>query len=247
MLQRYGRLDQPRLDLSRARPLIGCGPCGAALIALVLLLGCGGEDGASATDTATGAGGDGATLDTGAKSDAGGDGASGATADGSSDAQGAGDTGPVCHPIKNTGCPTGQHCVYSGDLILCEDDGAHGVGEACDDGKGCKVGICLKPKAGESRCAPFCTVDVQCASGSCNTLEGSKGKACDMGGTQLTPCDILAQDCKEAGTACYATSHGFGCLKAGIAAVGEACSDEDGCKKGVACTGLAGVGNGIRT
>ncbi len=247
MLQLYDRSARPR-------PAAACSLRGRALrvslLALTVTLGCGGEGGAAATDAATGSAADSATHDGGAKTDSGasgdgGDGGSGATADASGDTQSAADTTVACHPIKNTGCPAGQHCIYDGDFIRCEDDGAHGLGEDCEDGKGCKVGVCIKPQSGESRCSPFCTSDVQCASGSCNALKTGKGKVCDMGGSTLTPCDILSQDCQEPGMACYGTSKGFGCLKVGVAAGGEACSDENGCQKGFACAGLSGSGNGM--
>ena len=69
-----------------------------------------------------------------------------------------GPTGPACHPTNPAKgpCPKGQHCVWSGDSLMCEADGEHAAGEDCEDGKGCKVGVCVKGESGKSVCAPHC-------------------------------------------------------------------------------------------
>lgn len=210
----------------------------AILLGVVLccsLAGCGSEDGSSGTGTAQ----DSSAADASGADSAGG---SDTTA---ADTGGSADTGSsiACHPIKNsgknTGCPEGQHCVYEGNLITCTTSGEHGLGEDCEDGKGCTVGICVKGQTGKSRCANFCTSDLHCSSQSCNQLQDSKGKVCDMGGDELTPCDPLAQDCKQAGTGCYGTPKGFGCLPAGSVAAGDPCDDYAACVAGYACVGLS--------
>jgi hypothetical protein len=183
----------------------------------------------SCADEPSDAGGvaDGVAASDGAPAD------SGKTDSGKTDTGG----GVACHPVKNDGCPSGQHCVWEGDTITCVDDGEHEAGEACDDGKGCKIGVCVGSQGGEARCSPHCTIGLTCASGICNQLENSKGKVCDMGGDNLIACDPLAQDCKTGGTACYSTPKGFGCLSTGSADVKESCTDDNGCKPGLACIG----------
>lgn len=213
----------------------------AALALCAGTVGCGGEE--------TPGGGSASTSDgAGAGSDAGG-GALDATS--GTDA-GAGDTGSkdtgssiACHPIKNTGCPDGQHCIYEGDTITCTEDGEHGLGEDCDDGKGCKVGICVGSQGGPSRCANHCTSDLHCASQLCSQLQGSKGKVCDMGGDNLVACNPLDQDCKEPKTACYATPKGFGCLPSGDVEALGACAEDNSCAPGLACVGKSAGQDGV--
>lgn len=208
---------------------------------------CSGEEGADAaaqdaagglgnkvTDSATAAGGDGGSSDGGS-----GDSGSGDSAAANDASPGTTDTtnAIACHPVKNTGCPAGQHCSYEGDVITCVDDGEHGAGEACDDGKGCKVGVCVGSPGGEARCAPHCSIGLSCASGLCNSMQSSKGKVCDMGGDNLVACDPLKQDCAVASTSCYSTPKGFGCLNSGATNLKEKCDEDNDCKPGLACVG----------
>jgi hypothetical protein len=208
--------------------------------ALLLIAGCGTDDSSSTADGS-------ASADTSASADSSSNvDATGDTATSEADANASADTSTVvCKPASNTGCPTGQHCIYDGDTIACVDDGEHDAGEACDDGKGCKVGICVKPQSGESRCAPFCNADIQCASNSCNPLQSGKGKVCDMGGDNLVSCSVLTQNCKDAGKACYATPKGFGCLDAGKVAGAEACNEDNDCVPGYACIGKSTLQPGL--
>lgn len=210
---------------------------------LLLAAGCGSDGGGGSTNT------------TGSDTSASGDSSSGSDASGSGSDASAGDSTTssdtadtstvACKPASNTGCPEGQHCIYDGDSIACVENGEHDAGEACDDGKGCKVGICVKPQSGESRCAPFCNADIQCASNSCNPLQSGKGKVCDMGGDNLVACSVLTQNCKDAGQACYSTPKGFGCLDAGKVAAGEACKEDNDCVPGYACIGKSTLQPGL--
>lgn len=215
----------------------------ASCCVIALLAGCGNEDGGSSSTTQDSGAATGSDS-TGGGSDATGGGTDGSSSDTTTGSDTSG-SGVACHPIKNTGCPTGQHCIYDGDLITCTDDGEHALGEDCDDGKGCKVGICVAAQNGPSRCANFCVSDLHCASQLCSQLQSSKGKVCDMGGDNLIACDPLTQDCQDASLACYATPKGFGCLAKGAVDGGEKCAEDNSCLPGFACIGKSAGQDGI--
>ena len=204
------------------------------LVSVVVVSGCGGDDSDSApadvvTDT-------GATVDSGAAD-------TGTTVDSGA----AKDTKPSvkCHPVQNTGCPTGQHCVWEGDTITCVEDGEHGVGEECGDGKGCKVGICVSVQGSDkSVCAPHCLANLECASGLCNKLTDSKGKVCDMN-VQVEQCNPLNQKCPNPGDGCYPAANGFICLSSGSKESGQPCPDYNSCAPGLACVGKSGSSGGV--
>ncbi len=159
-----------------------------------------------------------------------------------------GPSGPACHPtnpVKGP-CPQGQHCVWSSDTLVCEADGEHSAGESCEDGKGCKIGICVKNDSGKSTCAPHCLGNLDCASNRCNNLESSKGKVCDMGEPPPTQCNPFTHNCEKASEACYATTGGFVCKLAGKVEAGSPCPDDNSCKKGAICVGKSASGGVCR-
>lgn len=137
-------------------------------------------------------------------------------------------------------CPDNTHCGYDDDdQIACVPDGAHEPSELCEDGKGCKVGLCVQGQNGEARCSPFCTVASHCQSKSCNGIVDKPYKTCDM--AAYTPCSPFASNC-PAGQACYALGkEGFVCLLAGELGAGEACKVSYTCAPGLHCAGAGGV------
>lgn len=151
----------------------------------------------------------------------------------------------VCKPAGNTGCSEpGTHCGYDdADLIACVKDGAHGVGEDCADGGGCKIGACVQSQNGKTACAPYCVSDVQCDSNQCNKLEGKKGKVCDV--STYTPCDLLAQNCADKTLACYDSPNGFVCLSKGSLAKDAVCDASNQCAVGLACVGASASSKGV--
>ena len=223
--------------------------------ATMLALGCGnggttgGEAKKGGVDGATAQDADGATTAD-----------SGATDSGQADAgpvdTGAVDTGPVdtgpsgpaCHPTNPAKgpCPAGQHCVWSSDVLVCEADGEHAAGEDCEDGKDCKIGICVKSDSGKSTCAPHCLGNLDCDSNRCNNLESSKGKVCDMGEPPPAQCNPFTHNCDGAGQACYASTGGFVCKMAGKVEAGSPCPADNSCKKGLICVGKTASGGVCR-
>lgn len=137
-------------------------------------------------------------------------------------------------------CPSATHCGYDDDdQIACVPNGEHDVGESCDDGKGCKIGLCVQGQDGEARCSPFCTVASHCQSKSCNGIKDKPYKTCDMADYQ--PCDPLASNC-PGGQACYTLGkHGFVCLLTGDVEAGSVCKASYDCAPGLHCAGAGGV------
>lgn len=166
-----------------------------------------------------------------------------------SDSSGAGkdsvkaDIAVLCKPWLTPAewdCPADTHCGYDEqDQIACVPNGVHEVGESCDDGKGCKVGLCVQGQNGEARCSPFCTVASHCQSKSCNGIKDKPYKTCDM--ADYEACDPLASACPS-GQACYALGNqGFVCLLAGEADAGSACKTSYDCAPALHCAGAGGV------
>ena len=136
-------------------------------------------------------------------------------------------------------CPADTHCGYDdADVIACMPNGKHGVAEDCGDGLGCKVGICVKSENGTEACAPFCTVDAQCDSQSCNGITGKKYKTCDV--AKYVTCNPLAAKC-PVGQGCYLLGPGFVCVGAGSKDKGDSCKSNQDCKPGFTCTGLSEI------
>jgi hypothetical protein len=145
-----------------------------------------------------------------------------------------------CNPYGElSGCPDGQHCIADDDgAWVCADDGEHGAGEPCDDGKGCSVGECVQTDCGKSFCTPYCISLANCPLGSlgCNELKGKPGKVCDLA-DECENCDPFAQAKCGVKKGCYDGSSGFTCKDAGAAAAGEACKTADDCAPGLTCQG----------
>ncbi|MBM4343284.1 MAG: hypothetical protein FJ100_07895 [Deltaproteobacteria bacterium] len=217
-----------------------------AAVAPSWAMGCGASGGAPAAtsgDAAT-AGEVASTADAKTETAAGTD-ATSATTDADADAAKADATAAKapCKPWDlpaDWGCPKDTHCGYDdNDAIACVANGTHGVAEDCSDGAGCKVGLCVTAQNGSQACSPFCTVDAQCDSKSCNQITGKKYKVCDVAKYQT--CKPIGGNCPK-GQACYQQGvQGFVCLAAGSAAKGEACKTNSDCAPGYTCTGNAGT------
>jgi hypothetical protein len=204
----------------------------AALLPALVATACGGASDASSTTatandagtTATDTGATMATDTTSAKDTAG------------KDAKPA----AKCNPYGElSGCPDAQHCVADDDgAWVCVDDGEHGVGEPCDDGKGCNVGDCVQTDCGKSFCTPYCISLANCPVGAigCNELKGKPGKVCSLA-DECENCDPFAQAACGPKKGCYDGSSGFTCKDAGSAQLAESCKSSDDCAPGLTCQG----------
>ncbi len=159
------------------------------------------------------------------------------------------DSGKTTAPCKpwltpaEWSCEAGTHCGYDNlDKIACVPDGAHGVGEDCSDGQGCKIGLCVTAQNGSQACSPYCTTDAHCDSGSCNKIVGKTYSVCDV--AKYQSCNPLKAAC-PAGQACYLLTGGFVCANAGDKTKGEGCVSHTDCAPGLACAGAGGGSSGI--
>lgn len=140
-------------------------------------------------------------------------------------------------------CPPDTHCSYDDtDKIACVANGAHGKAEDCSDGKGCSIGMCVTAQNGNQGCAPHCTTDGHCESGSCNKIEGKTYSTCDV--AKYTSCNPMASKC-PAGQGCYLITGGFSCLKAGTAVSGDTCTSNSDCSPGLTCAGASAGATGL--
>ena len=213
--------------------------------------GCGSSDGAPASTGAVDSGAAGIGSDTGA-SDATGASDGSPTADSAAVDAAKVDTAKVdtakapapCKPWDApadwTNCPADTHCGYDDmDAVACVANGKHGMGEDCSDNLGCKIGICVTSQNGSQNCSPFCTVDGQCDSNTCNKITGKNYKVCDV--AKYVSCVPIGGKC-PANQGCYDLgSAGFVCVGAGTKAKGEACKVSYDCAPGYTCTGNSGT------
>ena len=140
-------------------------------------------------------------------------------------------------------CPADTHCSYDDtDKIACVPNGTHGKAEDCSDGKGCTIGMCVTAQNGNQGCAPHCTTDGHCDSGSCNKIEGKTYSTCDV--AKYTACNPMASKC-PAGQGCYLITGGFSCLKAGTGISGDKCIGNSECSPGLTCAGASPGGSGL--
>ena len=156
-----------------------------------------------------------------------------------------------CKPwVQPDSCASGTHCSYD-DLgaVACVDNGPHGAGEDCSDGKGCSIGMCITDSdSGAQRCAAHCATDVHCDTNQCGAVTGKKYKVCALPKMDVPPCNPFLQDCADKTKACvvkldFPTG---GCIsKGGTAEKGDACEQSGDCKPKLYCTGAAAGGSGV--
>jgi hypothetical protein len=155
------------------------------------------------------------------------------------------DTSIVCKPWltpSEWNCPADTHCSYDeDDNVACVPNGTHDMGEACDDGGGCKIGVCIQSQNGQQRCSPHCTIASHCQSKSCNGVVDKPYKTCDM--ASYKTCNPLDSQC-EGGLGCYVLGgSGFVCVKAGELTAGDTCKANYDCGPGLHCAGLGSGGS----
>ena len=156
------------------------------------------------------------------------------------------DTNPtLCDPVAQDGCDAGEKCaaVTSGDPPVsstqCVEDGTVPEGSPCasraDGADDCVAGFtCI---GGE--CTTICTTEPDsCGAGrACQRYSGMFDDREGIGACVAT-CDPLAQECGDAGEACYLTPYaGYStCASSHAPGVqGEACIYVNDCSEGYGC------------
>jgi len=147
---------------------------------------------------------------------------------------------PVCDPVKNTGCESGQVC-FAGTTPICGLAGKKQVGETCENTSDCvQQSFCL---SSTKKCTAACdtTKDIGAAAG-CKQDETCK--AVLSGGIALpgnvghcvSPCDITTdQGCSEQGQCLKDRDNPPKCYKAGVTELGESCFGRGECVHGAHC------------
>lgn len=162
---------------------------------------------------------------------------------------GYGGTAPIlmCSPKPPSCSVFNQDCVEAGTACYlaggteCLEEGEAKLGDDCADPNGCVKGlICVSdrchqpcsPKTGgvaaELRCMFKCP-------GSFANIQGVDNVAiCSLPDNE-PPCDLLGQSDCEDGEACYYTTQGPRCRKAGKSPVSSPCEGENDCVQGAVC------------
>lgn len=151
------------------------------------------------------------------------------------------DTPPSeCDIFAQEGCGAGEGCYMTNTGWRCFNAGKVEIGEQCEFTNDCVPGgICIN-----SQCQEICSVkeaapakdkcDEKCgAFNQVNPSEWEVGFCTDA--EPAVPCDFWAQDCVDAGTACYFVSNGATCLTAGTGGSGASCSSVNDCMGGLYC------------
>ena len=168
---------------------------------------------------------------------------------GSPDIGGSPDVAPEPEPEPEPGCNqllqdcvAGENCTFVGqddEEAECIPSGSKAYGEACGGTQECLFGICLQISGTEARCYKFCKTKGHCSSGvQCLDLTDAPYKVCEISGL-YTSCNLLADNCTEAGKACYLHGNeGPVCLPAGSEDTGGVCETSTDCAPGNMCINL---------
>lgn len=144
----------------------------------------------------------------------------------------------TCNPLcaDESGCPEGQNCTFVGTGFGCII-GDQALGLSCNDETTCAGGGCVELEEGKARkCVAFCKDDTDCGAENQCVLEVNYGGTAPilMCAPKPKGCDIFKQDCTEPDTGCYLAGD-LGCMEVGTGKLAEACSEPNGCEKGLIC------------
>ncbi len=146
-----------------------------------------------------------------------------------------------CNLFTQTGCEAGEGCYPFTAGWACSNSGGIAVGEACSGSQDCVAGAaCIS-----SQCQQLCSTredadeSVSCEA-LCESSNGLNPTAWGVGfctdAEPAVPCDYWAQDCTEAGTACYFVNNGATCLPTQVdGKLGDSCGSLTECGKGLLC------------
>lgn len=160
----------------------------------------------------------------------------------------------ACDTVAQNCSNTAQMCTYLGELDggvnrACVNAPTSGVAQDGDcSAAQCQKGLTCVTLSGQTtpRCLKYCATDTNCDSSHvCNlalSITGTNERPLVCGVRPAT-CDLLAQNCTNAGDGCYATTSGNVCLPAGTAADGGSCGQSALCVKGQTCVDVNSSGN----
>ncbi|MBI4819161.1 MAG: hypothetical protein HY791_23015 [Deltaproteobacteria bacterium] len=165
-------------------------------------------------------------------------------------------TPAACNPIDGSGCPQDRTCVYSpgtmGALCVELEAAPKAFEAACDPGvQDCAAGYsCFSIRQGESKCFKLCDAnngDADCSglagadpTYECSvTINNSPWSIC-TGIPQSVMCSPLNDTCPQDQYCDRIGATATGCITAGTAQLGEACSLNNAmpCARAAVCMGL---------
>jgi hypothetical protein len=148
---------------------------------------------------------------------------------------------PDCDPFTDEFCTVGFNCIFgAGDKPVCRVAGDVEAGGKCATQGNCKDGVCMALQGDDGQhCYKYCKTMADCGGGKdCMPLEGAPYKVCALSQTEYEKCNLLSQNCKEAGQACYYSSSPISspvCMQAGEGVAGDPCAMSGDCAKGLDC------------
>jgi hypothetical protein len=138
--------------------------------------------------------------------------------------------------VRDTLCPSGQKCEWTGSETECVVEGTQGIGDTCVYSTDCGSQLVC---SGEGFCREYCTRDSDCRDGECAfTLSGSSyglcSRSCDPAAGSSDGCNF-DESCRllNTGRATEVTD----CGDYGSGFEGAACSSTTDCFAGYACVG----------
>ena len=146
----------------------------------------------------------------------------------------------ACNPVTGSGCDDGFHCIFNdASKTECLADGPVAVGAECEQTSDCEEGICVNLEESGQLCYPFCNGPINCPTEmpECVGLLEVDYQICVPEGEPAVPCNLVTQDCEEAGHGCFivGSDPNPGCYPAGDATLGEVCTSANSCAPGFVC------------
>jgi len=148
---------------------------------------------------------------------------------------------PDCDPFTDEFCEDGFNCIFGlADKPGCVLEGDAEAGAECATQGNCKDGVCMAFQTDDKQhCYKYCKTMADCGMGKqCLGIEGAPYKVCSLSTTDYEKCNLLTQNCKEEGEACYWSSSTINqpiCLKVGAGEKGDECSFSNDCGPGLDC------------
>jgi len=155
---------------------------------------------------------------------------------------------PVCNPVFNTGCPTGEVCL-SGYKPICGTSGTKTAGQACTKLSECGPKLTCANVANVGQvCSPLCDTEKKAPDNGCTTAQACVEIYDDDAeeywpsaqGYCKNPCHpITDEGCGDKG-ACHGVSNSSKalCGAFGTVAIDDFCNKGSDCVKGATCVPL---------
>ncbi len=147
---------------------------------------------------------------------------------------------PTCDLVAQDCQDSGKGCYLAGSHgMVCLPQGAQNAGDACQQHTACKKGLACAGGKCVKVCDPKAPAQPTCGSQAwltCNAVPDLPAVGlCNDPGPPADPCNVVAQDCKDATKGCYSTDKGDVCLPKGTVPKGGKCDKAGACVPGLYC------------